>query len=1026
MAGVMFFQRYRLRWSFILLVVVAVTGLFLSGLHRLAFDTDLVSSLPQDDPVLADARRILASHPIQDRVVIDVGLPQPDPEGLVRAAAVIEQRLRESGLFTRVGLEQEQRLVPELFLSVTGHLPVLLSAAELEENVRPLLDPSQVREALAEHVAQLGNLEGIGQAAMIARDPLNLRNLILSRLSHLAPARNVQVYRGRLMSADGRHLLIVAEPVASGADTSFARKISALIGGIGAELNREGLGDLTLTPAGTYRAALDNEESMKRGTERAVLFSTVAIIALLLVAFPRPLIGLLALLPSVVGTMLGLFVYSLLHPSITLMAIGFGSAIISFTVDYGIAYLLFLDRSHQTYGLEATREVWSLGLLAMLTTAVSFAFLAVSGFSALAQIGEFSALGVLFTYIFVHAIYPVIFPVMPPAAGKSRLPVQDLANRLASGRSRWKPYAALGLALILLLFAKPVFRVDLGAMNSVSRESLAAEKLLSDVWGNLFTRIYVMTEGRDVEELQRKGDRLAALLEADVGNGTLDSAFTPSQVFPGGERAGRNLAAWRAFWHPERVAALRETIEQASLEMGFARSAFSPFFSLVETKEMEAPAVPAAFHGLLGIAQSRDRSGWLQVSTLAPGSAYRGDAFDRRLRASGLARMFDPGLFGQRLADALLSGFIRMALMVGAMTLAVAFIYLLDWRLTLLGLLPTVFALICTLGTLNLLGQPLGIPTVMVAVVVIGMGSDYALYLVRSHQRYMDEDHPSMGLIRLSVFLSFATTLMGFGVLALSGHALLKSAGIALALGIGYSYLGAVSIAPPLLARLFAPAGWPEGETVPGSRRHRSRALTRYRHMEAYPRLFARFKILLDPMFPRLAGFLDSPRHVIDVGCGYGVPSVWLLCLFPRARVYGIDPDRKRVRIAARAFAGRGFAEAGGAPGLPASAPDRADTALMLDMMHLISDGEALLTLQRLRERLDPGGRLVIRATVPAGKRPGLLRRIEMRRLAAAGRTPRYRSVAEVKALLSGAGFQIERVEPDAAGREEMWFVGRT
>ena len=1021
----MFLQRYRLRWSFILLVVLAVTGLFVSALHRLGFDTDLIASLPQDDPVLADARRIIANHPIQDRVVIDVGLPRANPDGLVQAAALIEQRLRESGLFARVGLEQEQQRIPELFQSVTVHLPVLLSAGDLEEKVRPLLEPAKVRAALFNHLSQLGDLEGIGQAAMIARDPLNLRNLVLSRLSHLAPTRNARIHKGRLLSADGKHLLIVAEPVTSGADTSFSRKVTALIDGIGEELNREGREAVTLTPAGTYRAALDNEISMKRGTERAVLFSTVAIVLLLLVAFPRPLIGLLALLPSVVGTMLGLFVYSLLHPSITMMAIGFGSAIISFTVDYGIAYLLFLDRSHQTYGLEATKEVWSLGLLAMLTTAVSFAFLAVSGFAALAQIGEFAALGVLFTYIFVHAIYPVIFPVMPPAGGMSRLPVQALANRLASGRSRGKLYAALGLALILLLFAKPVFRVDINAMNSVSRESLAAEKLLTDVWGNLFSRIYVMAEGRDVQELQRKGDRLAVLLEEDVDNGTLASAFVPSQIFPGEERAGRNLAAWRSFWHPERVAALREALERASRELGFAQDAFSPFFSLLETAEMNAPAVPAAFHGLLGIAESRDRSGWIQISNLTPGPAYRGEAFDKKLRTGGLARMFDAGLFGQRLAETLLSGFIRMALMVGGMTLVVAFIYLLDWRLTLLGLLPTIFALICTLGTLNLLDQPLGIPVIMVAVVVIGMGSDYALYLVRSHQRYMDEDHPSMGLIRLSVFLSFATTLMGFGVLALSGHTLLRSAGIALALGIGYSYIGAVAITPPLLTRVFAPAAWSDGEIVPGSRRHRSRALRRYRHMEAYPRLFARFKILLDPMFPRLAGFSRSPRHIIDIGCGYGVPSVWLLSLFPQARVYGIDPDRRRVVIAARAFAGRGFAETGSAPGLPVSAPDRVDTALMVDVMHFISDDEARMTLQCLREKLAPEGRLILRVTVPSGRRPSWLRRVEMWRLGTVKRAPRYRTEEEMRALLSGAGFSIERAEPDAAGREEVWFVGR-
>jgi precorrin-6B methylase 2 len=445
--------------------------------------------------------------------------------------------------------------------------------------------------------------------------------------------------------------------------------------------------------------------------------------------------------------------------------------------------------------------------------------------------------------------------------------------------------------------------------------------------------------------------------------------------------------------------------------------------NLVETKEMSALAAPEAFYGLLGISQSRDRYFWLQVSTLAPGPAYRGNTFYERFKSSGPGSLFDPALFTQRLADGMLSGFIKMALIVGAVTIAVAFLYLLDWQLTLLGLLPTLFALICTLGTLNLLGQPLGIPTIMVTVVVIGMGTDYALYLVRAHQRYLDEHHPSLGLIRLSVFLSFATTFMGFGVLAVSGHALLKSAGIALALGIGYSFIGAVTITPPLLKRVLAPPLWPEESVTPGSPQHRSRTLRRYRHMEAYPRLFARFKILIDPMFPRLADYLKSPRHMIDIGCGYAIPAVWLLSLYPWAKVFGIDPDRKRVAIAIRALGDRGTAEVGGAPDLPAKAPEKVDTVLMLDMMHLL-DNEALrLTLQRIEERLEPGGRLILRATIPSRKRLSWLRRLEEWRLQMVRATPHYRTVEAISTPLTGAGLTVTCVEAAAADREEMWFV---
>jgi len=1028
----MFLQRYKLRWSFIILVLLAVTGVFVAGLERLIFDTDLVASLPPDDPVLADARRMITNHPIQDRVVIDVGRTKADAGGLVNAAMVIEKRLRESGLFARVGLNQEQQLIPELIFSITGRLPVLFSANELEEKVKPLLEPAKIRATLSDHFAELGRLESVGQTALIAQDPLNLRNLILSRLSHLAPTQSAQIYKGYLLSADKKHLLIIAEPLISGVATTFSRKVTALIDGVNRELNqnREAKETVTLTPAGTYRAALDNEIRTKRGTERAVLFSTIAIIVLLLLAFPRPLIGLLALLPSAAGTMLALFVYSLFHPSISMMAIGFGSAIISFTVDYGITYLLFLDRPHETHGLEATKEVWPLGLLAMLTTAISFAFLAVTGFTALAQIGEFTALGVLFTYIFVHLIYPVIFPTMPPARGKSLLPVQAFANWIATSAGKKKAYAAVGLAMVLLFYAKPVFHVDLNAMNSVSKETLAAEKLLADVWGNLFSRIYVMVEGRDVKELQQKGDRLATLLDQDFRTGTLASAFVPSMIFPGEQRADQNFAAWRAFWQPERRAALRKTLKHVSIELGFAPDAFASFLTLAETKEMGALTVPQSFWGLLGISKSRDRSTWVQVSTFTPGPAYRGERFYERFKSTSLVRIFDPVLFSQRLADVLLSSFIKMALIVGVMTILVAFLYLLDWQLTLIGILPTLFALICTIGTLNLLGQPLGIPTLMVTVVVIGMGSDYAFYLVRSYQRYMDEDHPSLGLIRLSVFLCFATTFMGFGALAVSGHALLKNAGIALALGIGYSFIGAVTITPPLLKHVFvpirwSPTRWSHDEIVPGSKQHLLRAMRRYRHMEPYPRLFARFKILLDPMFPRLASFLDSPHHMIDIGCGYGVPAVWLLSLFPEAKVYGLDPDRRRVTIAARAFGDRGSAAVGKAPDLPAACPDRVDTALMLDMIHLISDDELRLTLQRLYDKIVPEGKLILRTTVPSRKHVPWLRRIEEWRLKALHLTSYFRSSEEVTVLLSKAGFMVELKEPTALDREETWFICR-
>jgi predicted exporter len=1017
---------YLSRWIWAAVIIMAVAGLFVVGIHRLQFDTDILNALPQDDPVMADGRYVFLHHPIQDQVVVDVGQDEGNPDRLCDAAELIEKRMRESGLFREVGFQSMAQLFPELLFHVVGHLPALFDEEVLEEAVRPLLAPEKVKEILEGHLASFGNLEGIGQASLISSDPLGLRNLVLSRLSDLAPAKGAAIYKGHLLSQDRKHLLVMAEPRGSGMDTRLAQGITDLMERISQEVQEKygPEGALILTPVGAYRAALDNETNAKKNVRRAVVFSTIAIAILLLVCFPRPLIGLLSLLPAFAGTMTALFVYSLFHSSISLMAIGFGGAIISFTVDYGLTYLLFLDRPYETRGMEATKEVWNLGFLAMLTTAGSFAFLSFSGFPALAEIGSFASLGVVFTYIFVHLVFPLVFPVLPPAQRPPLLPLQGMVNKLASSSSPWKAGAALAFGVVMLFFAKPDFQVNPAAMNAVSPETIQAEQLVRKVWGDIFSRVYLLVEGKTPRDLQDKCDRLALMLDREVKEQNLSRVFVPSMIFPGEELTRRNLAAWERFWNPDRIEDLKRNVAEASVPLGFSSAAFVPFFSLIQEKDVGHVNIPERFFRMLGISSNSDRSAWFLVATLTPGPAYDGETFFRKFSGPGRARVFDPTLFGERLGSILSSAFLRMAAIVGAVTVLIALLVLFDWKLALIGLLPTLFAMICTLGTLNLMGEPLGIPMVMVSVVVIGMGTDYALYLVRSGQRYIRDDHPSLGLVRLSVFLSFSTTFIGVAVLALSDNALLKNAGLGLSLGIGYSFLGAVMIAPPLLKRVLAPITFPEEKLVAGSRKHLSRVLGRYRHMEGYPRLFARFKILMDPMFPRLADFLRSPQTIIDIGTGFGVAAAWLLELHPQARLYAIDPDRKRVSIASRVIGSRGNVQVGRAPDIPGF-PGQADTALLIDVIHQITDEELRLTLMRLREKLTPDGTIIIRVTAPSENAFPWKRWMEKTRIRMTQGDSRFRTEKEVRGILSASGFHVILAEPSAPGWEETWLIAR-
>ncbi len=785
----------------VIIITASVITMFKIAMSRLVIDMDIVESLPKNDPIVNEAAYVINNLPSKDRIVIDLQTTG-NIEDLTEGSVFIEKYLSGSGLFKTVGLGDNEALFPELITRITDTLPYLFSEKELEEKIKPLLTQEKITSELKQRFLELTSLDSIGQSNLIEKDPLGFRNIILAKLSNLSPSKNAKIYKQQIISTDSRHLLIILEPLSSGTDTGFALKMTNLVKKIESELDKK-FSPLkikyTLTPVGSYRAALDNETKAKSDTEKAVLFATIGIALLLIAGFPRPWLGLLALVPALAGTAISLFVYSLFNKSISVLAIGFGGTIISFTVDYGIAYLLFLDRPIKTTGFEATKKVWSLGILAMLTTSISFALLFISGFKALSEIGYFAALGVVFTFAFVHLVYPFIFTEMLPAKKRSFFPLQKFVNIISSGKDRKKFYAACAIGIVLLFFAKPEFKVDLNSMNSVSNETIAAENLVKNTWGDILSRLYLMNSASSLEELQKNSDTITTMIGNDISEDNISSGFTSSMVFPGKDLSKKNFTAWKKFFSQKRIHEMRNNIYNASIETGFSADAFDFFYNTVNINNPVFEKIPEKFYKFLNITKNPNSNQWSEFSTLTRGDNYKSEKFHDKYRASGFIKILDPAYFSERIGQSILSAFIKMALIVGAATFVVAFIYLRNIKLVLASLVPTVFALIATFGTLNLIGETIGIAAVVVTIIIIGMGSDYALYLVRAYQKYGNEDDEEYGLIRLTVFLSAASTLIGFGVMSIAEHSMLRHAGIALLLGIIYSYIGAVAITPPLL-----------------------------------------------------------------------------------------------------------------------------------------------------------------------------------------------------------------------------------
>jgi len=99
------------------------------------------------------------------------------------------------------------------------------------------------------------------------------------------------------------------------------------------------------------------------------------------------------------------------------------------------------------------------------------------------------------------------------------------------------------------------------------------------------------------------------------------------------------------------------------------------------------------------------------------------------------------------------------------------------WR----ALLPTALASALALVLPALFGQPLQLFNVLALLLILGMGVDYGIFML---------EQPARAALRpfLSITLAAASTLLAFGLLALSGTPALRAFGLTMLLGIALAW----------------------------------------------------------------------------------------------------------------------------------------------------------------------------------------------------------------------------------------------
>jgi 2-polyprenyl-3-methyl-5-hydroxy-6-metoxy-1,4-benzoquinol methylase len=184
-------------------------------------------------------------------------------------------------------------------------------------------------------------------------------------------------------------------------------------------------------------------------------------------------------------------------------------------------------------------------------------------------------------------------------------------------------------------------------------------------------------------------------------------------------------------------------------------------------------------------------------------------------------------------------------------------------------------------------------------------------------------------------------------------------------------------------------------------------------YQDTITRLYARvrFLILRQPFLDEIGQYLPARGQVLDLGCGFGLFSLYYALLEPERQLTGVDLNPRRIAMAKRSAArlGLGNVRYEVSDVRKWQGEERFDAIYMLDLVHHLPEGEVRDFLESVRARLRPHGILVIK---DVSDRPlykmGFTWLLD--RLMVGWREPiRYWPPAELLDLLEALGFAVKR-----------------
>ena len=759
---------------------------------QVKFEEDISKILPKDKKI-EKLNQVFQNSKFIDKLVITVSLKdtmaEAQPDSLVAYADSLEHAVKEklTPFVNKINAKVDDGLAMELYGTISDHLPIYLEDKDYR-SIDSLVMPEKLKETLEQDFRTLTSPAGIALKQMISNDPVGITFLGLKKLQQLQYDENFELYDNYVVTKDQKHLMLFITPAYppnnTGKNAVLLEKLDSIIN----TLSDNSFKKITASYFGATAVSVGNALQLRKDTMLTQGITVLFIIVFLGIYFRKKRAPFIILVPVLFGALFALAAIYFIKGQISVIALGTGSVVLGIAVNYSLH--VFNHYRHTRNIHEVIRDLAMPMTVGSFTTIGGFLCLEFVESEMLKDLGLFAAFSLIGASL-CSLIFLPHFIASKKEQSTHQPKIQQLSwiDRMASLRPEYNKYLVIVILLLTIVFGywstEVSFESDLQKMNFMSPKLKASEKKLNEINQYALQSVYLVTEGKNLNEALINNEKLVTKIQALEAKRIVRKYSGVSSLIISDSMQKARIGKWNNYWTAEKKQSLLETLSKEGAALKFSATAFDNFKVLLnkDFQPVDAAAMSDVRKNFLDdyITEKPGKSTVVTLVKVSPENkqqVYK--AFENEQSVTVLDKQYLAGRFVQIIND----DFTRIALMTSLLVFIVLLLMYGRIELTLVSFIPMFISWIWILGIMGMMGIQFNVINIIISALIFGLGDDYSLFIMDGLLQEYKTGKKNLSSFKSSILLSAITTIAGLGVLIFAKHPALRSIAVISIVGI--------------------------------------------------------------------------------------------------------------------------------------------------------------------------------------------------------------------------------------------------